>query len=429
MDWQSNVEDIDEITKKISISIAEERVTKEFDASVSRYSRSARINGFRPGKAPKKMVEKMLGDKIRLDVAQKLVDEALKGVFKEHKLDVVGEPEIDLTSLEPSKALEFNAKVSLFPQPVIANFKGRTVKVAKKEITDKDVTDKIEQLRESKAELKAIEGRTDAQKGDVVALSVSIKVGDGEFSRPEPFVDALGGGKLNPAIEEQLVGMNVGEEREATMVAEADHPNAEIQGKTLVYKANLHGIFDKKLPELNDEFVKALAQGVETLKALEEKTKEELAAQASEETKGNIQSALLDLLVSEHAFKIPQVMIDEEIREMVSRYGFAGRNADPRSIDIAPFREQFREFALNRIRCAILVDRIGEIEEIKVEEADREKMIAEVAKRNGTSEEAARKTLLDQSRVVSFLLEARRTKILEFLVSNTTVEFEAATAA
>jgi trigger factor len=428
MDWQSNVEDIDEITKKISISVAEERVTKEFDASLTRYSRSARINGFRPGKAPKKMVEKMLGDRIRLDVAQKLVDEALKGVFKEHKLDVVGEPEIDLTSVEPSKALEFNAKVSLFPQPVIANYKGRSVKVTKKEVTDKDVKEKIEQLRESKAELKAIESRKDAQKGDVVALSVSIKVGDGEFSRPEPFVDVLGGGKLNPAIEDQFVGLLVGEEREATMVAEADHPNAEIQGKTLVYKGNLHGIFDKKLPDLNDDFVKSLGQGVETVQALEEKTRADLTAEVAEENKGNIQSALLDLLVSEHSFKIPQVMVDDEIREMVSRYGF-NRGGDPRSIDVTPFREQFQEFALNRIRCAILVDRIGELEEIKVEEADRDKMIEEVARRNGTTVEAARKSLLDQSRIVSFLLEARRTKILEFLVANTTVEYEAASTA
>lgn len=426
MDWQTNIEDIDEITKKISISVPQERVTKEFDASLNRYSRSARINGFRPGKAPKKIVESMMGDRIKLDVVQKLVDETLKGVFKEHKLEVVGEPEIDLKSFETAQPLEFHAKVSLYPQPVISNYKGRSVKAAQKVVTDKDVEDKIAGLLDSKAELKPVESRKDAQKGDVVALSVSIKVGDdGEFSRPEPFVDVLGGGKLNPAIEDQLVGLLSGEEREATMVAEADHPNKEIQGKTLTYKANLHGIFDKKLPELNDEFVVSLNQGPTTVDGLREKVRGELAAQVEEENKGAVQSAVLDLLVAEHQFKIPQVMIDDEIREMLSRYGFA-RGGNPRDIDVGPFREQFQEFALNRIRCAIIVDRVGEIEEIKVEESDRDKLIENIAAKNGTSVEAARKALLDQSRIVSFFLEARRTKTLEFLTTNNTVEIESA---
>lgn len=424
MDWQTNIEDIDEITKKISISVPQERVTKEFDASLNRYSRSARINGFRPGKAPKKIVQSMMGDRIKLDVVQKLVDETLKGVFKEHKLDVVGEPEIDLKSFEAAQPLEFNAKVSLYPQPVISNYKGRSVKAAQKVVSDKDVEDKIAQLLDSKAELKPIESRKDAQKGDVVALSVSIKVGDeGEFSRPEPFVDVLGGGKLNPAIEEQFIGLVSGEEREATMVAEADHPNTEIQGKKLTYKANLHGIFDKKLPELNDEFVVSLNQGPTTVDGLREKVRGELSAQFEEENKGAVQSAILDLLVAEHQFKIPQVMIDDEIREMLSRYGFA-RGGNPRDIDVAPFREQFQEFALNRIRCAIIVDRVGEMEEIKVEESDREKLIENIAAKNGTSVDEARKALLDQSRIVSFFLEARRTKTLDFLTTNNTVEIE-----
>jgi FKBP-type peptidyl-prolyl cis-trans isomerase (trigger factor) len=120
---------------------------------------------------------------------------------------------------------------------------------------------------------------------------------------------------------------------------------------------------------------------------------------------------------------VPQVLVDEEIRGIVARYGFGGRNVDPQTIDITPFRAQFEEFALNRIRCAIIIDRVGSTEDIKVEEADRDKMIQRIAEQNGSTVEATRKSLLDKSRIMSFLLEVRRTKILEHLMAKTTVQY------
>jgi trigger factor len=425
MECQSSIEDIDEITKQISVSVPSARVSKEFEASVTQASRSARVNGFRPGKVPRKMVEKMLGDRIRFEVAQKLIQESLKDVYETHKLDVVGDPEVDLQSIEPTQALEFKAKVSLFPQPVISNFKGRSVEVTKRLVADADVEQAVEKQVEAKAELKAVEDRKVSEKGDVVALSVSVRVEDDEFSRPEPFVDVLGGGKLNPAIEEQLVGMTVGDNKSASMIAPEDHANADLRGKTLTYQATLHGIFSKKLPELTDEFVKSLGQGVDSVAALKESIRTQLAKQAADESNNDVQGAILDVLVAENPFKIPQIMIDEEIRGIVSRYGFGGaRDADPATINVEMFRPQFEDFALNRIRCAIIIDKIGEAEGIKVEESDREQFIQRVAEKNGSSIEETKKNLLDKSRIVSFLLEVRRTKILEFLVSNTTVSFK-----
>ena len=425
MECQSSIEDIDEITKQISVSVPSARVLKEFEASVTQASRSARVNGFRPGKVPRKMVEKLLGDRIRVEVAQKLIQESLKTVYETHKLDVVGDPEVDLQSIEPTQALEFKAKVSLFPQPVISNFKGRSVEVAKRLVADADVEQALAKQVEAKAELKAIEDRKISEMGDVVALSVSVQVEDGEFSRPEPFVDVLGGGKLNPAIEEQLVGMTVGENKTASMVAPDDHANTDLRGKALTYQATLHGIFTKKLPELTDEFVKSLGEGVDSVAALRDSVRTQLTKQATEESNNDVQGAILDVLVAENPFKIPQIMVDEEIRGIVSRYGFAGaRDADPATINVEMFRPQFEDFALNRIRCAIIIDRIGEAEGIKVEEADREQFILRVAEKNGSSIEETKKNLLDKSRLVSFLLEVRRTKILEFLVANTVVSFK-----
>lgn len=423
MDFQSSVVDIDEVTKQISVTVPQERVAKEYETSVVQVSKTAKIKGFRPGKVPRQMVERMMGDRIRYDVANRLINESLRGAFEQHKLEVVGEPEVDLKEIEPAKALEFTAKVALYPQPSISNYLNRSVKVGKKQIGEKDVADSVERLREAKAELKPIEDRKDAQKKDVVALSVSVQAEGGEFSRPEPFVDELGLGRLSADVEEQIVGMTVGETKEIATKAGDEHANPELRGKQLTHKITLHGIFTKNMPELTDEVVKTLGMGVETVDALKAKIKEELEKQASEELKNESQGALLDLLVKEHPFKVPQVLVDEEIRGIVARYGFAGRDARPESINVEMFRPQFEEFALNRIRCAIIIDRVGSLEEVKVEESDRDAMIQRVAEQNGTTVEQARKALLDKNRIMGFLLEVRRTKILDLLMSKTTVQY------
>ena len=422
MDFQASVVDIDEVTKQISVTVPQERVAKEYETSVMSVSKTAKLNGFRAGKVPRHMVERLMGDRIRYDVANRLINESLRGAFEQHKLEVVGEPEVDLKEMEPAKALEFTAKVALYPQPTISNYLNRKVEVVKKAVGDKEVEESLVRLREAKAELKPIEDRKIAEKGDVVALSVGIQVEGGEPSRPEPFVDELGAGKLSADVEAQIAGMTVNDSKEISIVAPADHANPEMAGKNLVYNVTLHGIFTKNMPDLTDDIVKTLGLGVESVDALKTKIREQLTQQAEEDMKNEAQGALLDLLVKENTFKVPQVLVDEEIRGIVARYGFAGREVNPETIDIAPFRSQFEEFALNRIRCANIIDRVGSTEEIKVEETDRDKMIQRIAEQNGSTVEAARKALLEKSRIMSFLLEVRRTKILEHLMAKTTVE-------
>jgi FKBP-type peptidyl-prolyl cis-trans isomerase (trigger factor) len=148
-----------------------------------------------------------------------------------------------------------------------------------------------------------------------------------------------------------------------------------------------------------------------------------LVSEAEEEAKAESQGELLNLLVKENQFKVPGSLVDDEIRGLVARYGFAGKGASPESIDVSIFRPQFEEIATSRIRSAIIIDRIGSQEDVKVEESDRDAMIQKIATQNGMTPEAAKKALLDKSRIMSFLLEVRRTKILDYLMSKTAVEF------
>jgi trigger factor len=428
MDFQSSVQDIDEVTKKITVVVGKDRVSQEYESSVKQVGRTARVDGFRPGKVPRQMVERLLGDRIKFDITNKLINEGLRSAFEQHSLNTIGQPQIDLKEMQTQRELEFTATVELLPEPKIASYFDRAVEVEKKEVGDSDVQDALNQVAESRAQLSPIEGRSIVEAGDVVALSVAIKVEDGEFSQAEPFVDQVGSGRLSKQVEEQLVGLETKAEKEIEIVADDEHPVEGMRGKRATYKVVLHGIYSKQLPTIDDEFAKTLGMEVDSLVALKEKIKSQLIEQAETNSKNDAQVALLELLVKENEFKVPLSLVDDEIREMVARMGIAGKDVSPESIDVAPFRQYFEEAAIKRIRTAIIVDRIGLQEEVKVEEADTKAMLAKVAEQNNVSIEVATKALLDKSRIGGFLSEVRRTKILDLLMAKTKVTYTAAKA-
>ncbi|MFN4895190.1 MAG: trigger factor [Pseudomonadota bacterium] len=424
MDFESSVQDIDEVTKKITVVVGKDRVSKEYESSVKQVGRTARVDGFRPGKVPRQMVERLLGDRIKFDITNKLINEGLRAAFETHSLNTIGQPQIDLKEMQTQKELEFTATVELLPEPKISAYFDRSVEVEKKDVGDADVNQAIEQLAESRAQLTPIEGRTVVESGDVIACSVSIKVEDGEFSPAEPFVDQVGSGRLSKQVEQQLVGLDVkAGEKEFEIVADDEHPIEGMRGKKAVYKVVPHGIYSKQLPTVDDEFAKSVGMEVESVSALKEKVRTQLVENAETTAKNDAQGALLDLLVKENEFKVPGTLVDDEIREMVVRMGFGGKGAAPEEIDVTPFRQYFEEAATKRIRTAIIVDRIGMQEEVKVEEADTKAMLARVAEQNGVSVEVATKALLDKSRIGGFLSEVRRTKILDMLMARTQVKY------
>ena len=425
MDFQSSVQDIDEVTKKITVVVGKERVTKEYETSVKQLGRTARVDGFRPGKVPRQMVERLFGDRIKFDITNKLINEGLRSAFDEFKLNTIGQPQIDLKEMVTQNDLEFAATVELIPEPKISSYFDREVEVEKKDVEEKEVEEALTQLAESRAQLNPIEGRSKIEPDDVAALSVSIKVDDGDFSQAEPFVDQVGSGRLSKQVETQLIGLDVNSERDIEIVADDEHPIEGMRGKKATYKVVVHGIYSKQLPTMDDEFAKSVGMEVDSLSALREKLKSQLVERAEAELKSASQMALLDLLVKENEFKLPPSLVDDEIREMIARMGFAGKDVAVENIDVEPFRKFFEESAVKRIRTAIIVDRIGAQEEIKVEEADTKAMIAKVAEEHNVTVEVATKALLDRSRVGGFLAEVRRTKIMDMLMARTKVKHAA----
>lgn len=417
-----SITEVDAITRDLSVEIAKTRVEKEFAVVVKDTAKKAHLKGFRPGKAPASVVMQLLGDRIKGDVAMKLISEALEGLYKEHELKVVGQPEITLEKIEPTSELGFKARVYLVPEPKIDNYKKRKIKVLKRSLDDKAVTDSIEKLRESRAELKTPEGRDISEKGDVIALTLTVKdAGSDEIPTSEPFVGEIGEGKLPEAVEKALIGKKVGDAVDVTTVLPDDYAKEDLRGKEAQFLATVDGIFVKKLPELNDEFAKKAGIQAETVAELTAKMKERMGREFVEMEKSESQDAILTLLADENPFPVPQAMVDEEIRMMLMRFGAVRQ--DPWKMNIAPFRSALGEVAEKRVRCTVIMDRLAEQEQVQVNDEDKEKMFRELAEQTGGTLESTKEMIASRGNMEGMYAEIKRSKVLEQLVGWCDVEY------
>ncbi len=426
MEVQSSVENVDEVTKRAKVSVPDEMIAKEIEDRLDKLSRTASLKGFRPGKAPRHLVEKMHGSRVRLDVINHFISTSLRDVLQKENLNVVGMPDIDITSGKPGEDLTYTADISIFPEPTVTGYDHFDVKVPKSEVPAGDVDDVIERIRKSKASTRKAEFRTKAEGEDVVDVTVQVKVGDEEPGRPENAIVGLDEGQLPPELEAGIRGMEVGETKDVQVTFPEDHQQEKLRGAVVNYKVTLNGISEKVLPELTDDFAASLdIPEVKTVIELRLSISKRLEQEYEKQQQDAIRQAMLEQLLERNPFKIPQVLVDDEIRRMLVRAGVVDPNkTDFEEIDVERYRENLGEAAASRVRTSILVDRIAETENIKADDQDAAKYAEEVAQSVGIPAEEAKKYLLGKERRMGTLLELTRNKVLDFLQQRVAVTYE-----
>ncbi len=425
-DYSSSVTDIDEVTKQVEVSIPAEVVNQEIDAELSRIAKTTTLKGFRKGKAPKNMVERLHGSRVRMDVAHRLISSSLPEVIQKHKIDAIGDPEIDISSYEPGEQLDYKANLFLFPTPEVKDFLGVQVEAPKYEVSDEDVDAAIEELRRSKATVTKIEegGRDVAQKGDVIDSSLVVEIEGEEPGPAEPLVVAIGEGALPDDLEAGLLGMKVGEEKAIESKISDDHKDEALRGKVTTYRVTLNGLSERILPEVDDAFAKDCELEVETALELKLKVREQLEETKSSEQKAEAQARILDAILEKNIFAVPQILVDDEIRNLLMKNGLIDPNkTDIRRFSVEPFRQGLNEVAKKRVRTAVLVDRIAEQESLTATDEDLEVAYQEMAEKSGMPLEEVKKFFADEHRRMNFSLEQTRNKVLDFLVEKAKVAY------
>jgi trigger factor len=415
--------------REIELEIPADTVSKAAEKVARDIVRVARIPGFRPGKAPITLVRRRFADDIQGEVVQSLVPEYLEKALGEKNLIPVTRPEVDKVKFKEGEPLKFRAVFEVLPEFELGDYKNLQVQVDEIEAGDAQVDKGLEEMRERAATFVPVEGRA-AKDGDSVLIKLKgVPVGEGEPVEADNILVPLGAEETLASFTENLRGANPGETKKFQACYPDDYPDQKLAGKTYDFSAEIQGIKEKKLPELNDDFVKEAAgekAEVTTLDELRKKIRESLEHEKEHRQAAQAREKILEQLVQTHDFPVPEALIEGQMDTRLERVvrSLASQGVDPRgmNVDWAALRRQQRDRSVTDVKVELLLDRIATAEKIDATEEEVEKEIAHLAEHGGESATALRARLTKQGALDTMKSKLRSNKTIDWLYSNSRIE-------
>ena len=419
------VEKLEKNMAKLTVEVPAEQFEAALKTSYNKNKNKFNIPGFRKGKAPQAMIEKMYGVGVFYEDA---VDEAINASYpdaaKESGLEIVSRPEISIEQVEKGKSFIYVATVATKPEVTLGEYKGIEVEKAKPEVTDADVEAELKKVQEQNSRLVSVEDRAVAD-GDQTVIDFEGFV-DGkafEGGKAEDYTLVIGSHSFIDTFEDQLIGKNIGEDVEVNVTFPAEYHAAELAGKPATFKVKIKEIKMKELPELNDEFASEVSE-FETLDAYKEDVKNKLAetkqAQATAENENNVVQKVVD----NAQMDIPAPMVDEQVRNMIEDYA---RRLQSQGISfdqylqftgstIEQLQEQMRPQAELRLRTRLVLEAVVAAE--KIEPSD-ELVEAELKKMSENYKMDAEqiKTIMGEAGMAQMKADMAVQEAVDFLVA------------
>ncbi|MDR3721573.1 MAG: trigger factor [Candidatus Acidoferrales bacterium] len=415
--------------REIELEIPADNVAKAAEKVARDIARIARIPGFRPGKAPITLVRRRFADDIQGEVVQSLVPEYLEKALGEKNLIPVTRPEVDKVEFKEGEPLKFRAIFEVLPEFELGDYKNLQVQVDEIEAGDPQVDKAIEEMRERAATFVPVEGRA-AKDGDSVLIKLKgVPTGGGEPVEADNVLVPLGAEETLASFTENLRGASAGDTKKFEARYPDDYPDKKLAGKTYDFSVDVEGIKEKKLPELNDDFVKEAAgekAEVATLDELRKKIRENLEASKEHQQASQARDKILEQLVSKHDFPVPEALIEGQMDTRLERMvrSLASQGVDPRgmNVDWTALRRQQRDRSVTDVKAELLLDRIATAEKIDATEEELEKEISHLAEHGGESATALRARLTKQGALDTMKSKLRSNKTIDWLYSNARIE-------
>lgn len=396
-----NVSDAGKNDKLIEVEVEAEELDKELDKAYRRIAQKIDIPGFRKGRAPRPLVENYVGKGAILEEAlEHMIPLHYQDALEQNEIVPVDKPSVEVVEAEQGKPLKFKATVTVMPEVKLGHYKNRGLSRSPIELTDEEIDKELESLRERQAELIEVEGG-EAGAGRIAFIEyVAQREGHQVQEAPQTAPVEMGKNATFPELEKALEGAKAGDEMTVDVDIPDDHPDDDVKGQRVQLKVKVLGIKEKRLPELDDEFAKALG-GYQGLQDLREDLKNTLTTVKEEAALNDLEKRALDLVVSEAEVDIPPVMIEREIDHMILGLKEKLERANIKidklyeelGKDEAAVRDEYRETAEKRVKSDLVIDAICHLEGIKAEEAEVNKALEELGAKYQQKPEIMRKIL------------------------------------
>ena len=412
----------------IDVSAADLDAAREraFQKLVKQY----KLPGFRPGRVPRRIFERQVGvDAIEHQAVEDVVPDAYSKALKEHNLEPVERPHIDLEHVEEGKSLRIKAVVAVRPEIVLANHRGLAVDRPAVAVSDDDVERSLQALRKRAATLEPVEGRG-IQTGDVVTMDYVGTI-DGrpfEGGTAKDHTTEVAPEKFVPGFVEQLLGARPGEKRTISVTFPAAYHVDLLRGKDATFEVVIHDVKAPVLPELDDAFVAQVSEAP-NLGALRADIRKRLEAVGSAQARETMQKKLLEQLAGAHDFPLPDVLVHNEIESLLGdAKAYMQRIGRPweeyltaKNVDEAGLRAEYRAEAERRVRTSLLLEEIAKVEAIEVTTGDLERELAQLARSYGLSRESMVELIRKNTGFGPLIDSVRKQKAIDFLVDHATV--------
>ncbi len=419
------VEKLEKNMAKLTIEVSAQELEKALQDAFLKNKNKISIPGFRKGKVPRQMIEKMYGPEIFYeDAANALIPGAYEKALDECEEDIVSAPEIEVTQIEKGKPFVFTAEVALKPEVKLGKYKGVKIDKIDTSVTDEDIDAEIKEEQEANARNIEVTDRP-VKDGDMTVLDFEGFI-DGEAfegGKGENYPLTIGSGVFIPGFEEQLIGAEIGKETEVNVTFPEDYQAEDLRGKAAVFKCTVREIKEKELPEINDEFAEDVSE-FDTLEEYKADIKARLTERKEKEAKDEKEAAVIDAIVKDSDMEIPEAMLATQQRQMVDEFAqrihmqglsidqyfqFTGTTQDK-------MVEQVRPQAEKRIKSRLVLEAIAKAENITASDEDYEDEIKVMAEAYQMEPDKVKEMLPEKS-IAQIKEDIAVRKAAEFVVS------------
>ena len=381
---QVKVEALSSVKKRFDFEIPADRVATEIDKVYDKIQKRASLPGFRRGKVPKSLIEKNYQGQMEGDVVKNLFNESYFEYLQEQSIFPVGYPEVETENLVRGEPLKFSATVEIFPEVVVKHYEKLEVKKERFVLDGEVVEKRLQQMRESMAQLKPLEVERPAETGDTVIIDFT------GYLNGEPFENGagsdysleLGSGSFIPGFEEQIVGLKVGEEKRIQLTFPESYHSKELAGQEAEFAVTVKEIKVKELPALDDEFAQEFGE-FKTLDELRAKVTDMYEKQEMERIENEFRERLVKELVERNDFEVPDTLVERHLGSMLEnakrRLMYQNLTLEMMGMDEEQYKQQFRGIAANQVKGSLLLDSLAKLENITVSEQEIDEKVRAIA--------------------------------------------------
>ena len=385
-DMNVTVEDQSTVKKTLHIEVPLEDVTRELDSAYSDLKKSAKVKGFRPGKIPRSVLERIYGKDVRNDVRSKLIQDAFIEALQKTDLKIIGSPTVDPPELDTQASYAFDAVVEVHPEIADIDYKGLALTRTKYAINDAEIDAQLKMLRKNLATHKTIETQRPLAMGDFAVIDYE-GFQDGqpheETKKTENFKTQVGQGQVVKDLDDGMVGMQVGEEKEIDITFPDDYFNKSLAGQKLVFKVKLNEIREEILPDLDDAFAKQVGDSFESLEDLKTKIRENLENGYAKRVEQELNEQAFLQILEKTTFEVPDILVEGELEQIINdaeqKFSAANRKLEDVGLSRESLAQQYRATAEKQVRRHLILSKLMDQEKLEISDEELNQGFQEMA--------------------------------------------------